>query len=111
MTEGHVPGGEIKPGAGFDQPLGEEEGRRYEEAVEHQTYTDVDFEGNELRAAGQKCARCGRVIAPEDDVPHRERRLRARGLPGPAAYRGQLIGDGRGQPRPACCATSSSRLR
>ncbi len=68
MTEGHVPGGEIKPGAGFDQPLGEEEGRRYEEAVEHQTYTDVDFEDNELRAAGQRCARCGRVIAPEDDV-------------------------------------------
>ena len=68
MTEGHVPGGEIKPGAGFDQPLGEEEGRRYEEAVEHQTYTDVDFEDNELRAAGQRCVRCGRVIAPEDDV-------------------------------------------
>jgi hypothetical protein len=68
MTEGHVPGGEIKPGAGFDQPLGEEEGRRYEEAVEHETYTDVDFEDNELRAAGQRCVRCGRVIAPEADV-------------------------------------------
>jgi hypothetical protein len=68
MTEGHVPGGEIKPGAGFDQPLGEEEGRRYEEAVEHETYTDVDFEDNALHAAGQRCVRCGRVIAPGDDV-------------------------------------------
>jgi hypothetical protein len=47
---------------------GEEEGRRFEEAVEHETRAGEDFEQNELRAAGQTCTRCGRVIAPGDEV-------------------------------------------
>jgi hypothetical protein len=81
--------------------------------VEHETYTDVDFEDNALHAAGQKmrALRAGHR-ARGRCAPHRERRLRARGLPGPAAYRGQLIGDPAGVSRgSACCATSSSRLR
>ena len=51
----------------FELLAGEEEGRQWQEAAEHQA-TDVDFEDNELRAAGRTCVRCGRVIAPEDDV-------------------------------------------
>jgi hypothetical protein len=46
----------------------EEEGRRLEEAVEHETYGDTDFEENELHATGQTCARCGRPIGPRDEV-------------------------------------------
>ncbi len=46
----------------------EEEGRRLEEAVEHETYGATDFEENELHADGQMCARCGRAIAPGDEV-------------------------------------------
>jgi hypothetical protein len=46
----------------------EEEGRRLEAAVEHETYGDTDFEENELHATGQTCARCGRPIAPGQDV-------------------------------------------
>jgi hypothetical protein len=46
----------------------EEEGRRLEEAVEHETYGETDFEENELHADGQMCARCGRAIAPGDEV-------------------------------------------
>ncbi|HSS89169.1 MAG TPA: hypothetical protein VLL69_07620 [Streptosporangiaceae bacterium] len=46
----------------------EEEGRRLEEEVEHETYGEADFEENELQAAGQTCARCGRAIAPGDEV-------------------------------------------
>jgi hypothetical protein len=46
----------------------EEEGRRFEEAVEHETRAGEDFEQNELHAAGQTCARCGRIIAPGDEV-------------------------------------------
>ena len=46
----------------------EEEGRRIEEADEHETYADTDFEENELHAAGQMCVRCGRPIAPGADV-------------------------------------------
>jgi hypothetical protein len=48
--------------------VNEEEGRRLEEAVEHETYGEADFEENELHAAGQTCARCGRPIAPGDEV-------------------------------------------
>jgi len=46
----------------------EEEGRRLEEEAEHETRSEEDFEQNELRAAGQTCARCGRVIAAGDEV-------------------------------------------
>ena len=46
----------------------EEEGRRLEEAAEHETYADTDFESNELHATGRMCARCGRAIAPGDEV-------------------------------------------
>jgi len=46
----------------------EEEGRRLEEAVGHETYGQADFEENELHADGQTCARCGRAIAPRDEV-------------------------------------------
>jgi hypothetical protein len=46
----------------------EEEGGRIEEADEHETYANIDFEENELHAAGQTCARCGRPIAPGADV-------------------------------------------
>ena len=46
----------------------EEEGRRLEEAVEHETYGHTDFEENELHAEGQTCPRCGRAIAPGDEV-------------------------------------------
>jgi hypothetical protein len=46
----------------------EQEGRAYEEAVEHEVLSEVDFEGHELHAAGRKCARCGQVIKPDDDV-------------------------------------------
>jgi hypothetical protein len=66
MIEGETSGTSSQP-EGFELLPGEEEGRRWEEAVEHQA-TDVDFEDNELRAAGRTCVRCGRVIAPEDDV-------------------------------------------
>ncbi len=44
------------------------EGSAYEEAVEHEARADVDFEENELHAAGKTCARCGRAIRPEEDV-------------------------------------------
>jgi hypothetical protein len=46
----------------------EEEGRRLEYEDEHQTYGEADFEENELHATGQTCARCGRPIAPGQDV-------------------------------------------
>lgn len=60
MTEG--PGSQQ---GDFEPPLpGQEEGRHWEEAVEHETYGDVDFEDNELRAGGRTCVRCGQVIAP-----------------------------------------------
>jgi hypothetical protein len=64
MTEGPT-----SPPEGYKLPNpNEEEGRRLEEAVEHETYGETDFEENELHASGQTCARCGRVIAPGDDV-------------------------------------------
>jgi hypothetical protein len=46
----------------------EEEGRRLEEAVEHETRGEEDFEENELHADGQMCARCGRALGPRDEV-------------------------------------------
>jgi len=46
----------------------EEAGRRWEDETEHETRSQEDFEQNELRAAGQTCARCGRVIAAGDEV-------------------------------------------
>jgi hypothetical protein len=46
----------------------EEEGRRFEEEAEHETYGEAEFEENELHAAGQTCTRCGRPIAPGDEV-------------------------------------------
>lgn len=64
MTEG--PGSQQ---TGNEPPLpGLEEGSRWEEAAEHQTYGDVDFEDNELHAAGRTCVRCGQAIAPGEDV-------------------------------------------
>jgi len=46
----------------------EEAGSRLEDEVEHETYGEADFEENELHATGQTCARCGRPIAPGDEV-------------------------------------------
>jgi len=46
----------------------EEAGRRWEDETEHETRSQEDFEQNELRATGQTCARCGRVIAAGDEV-------------------------------------------
>jgi hypothetical protein len=67
MTEGETSGTSSQP-EGYEPPRpGDEEGRRWEEAVEHEA-TEVDFEDNELHAAGRTCVRCGRVITPEDDV-------------------------------------------
>jgi hypothetical protein len=58
-----------RPRGGIELPLpGMAEGRAYEDAVEHETVADVDYEDNELHAAGRTCARCGRAIRPEDDV-------------------------------------------
>jgi hypothetical protein len=39
-----------------------------EESEEHFLSADADLESNELHASGRVCARCGRVINPEDDV-------------------------------------------
>ena len=59
----------------YSQPEGyrlrnpnEEAGSRLEDEVEHETYGQEDFEENMLHAAGQTCARCGRPIAPGDEV-------------------------------------------
>jgi hypothetical protein len=46
----------------------EEAGRRLEYEDEHETYGEEDFEENQLHAAGQTCVRCGRPIAPGDEV-------------------------------------------
>jgi len=46
----------------------EEEGRRWEDEVEHETRGEAGLEENELHADGQMCARCGRAIAPGDEV-------------------------------------------
>jgi hypothetical protein len=54
---------------GFQLPSAQDQaGRAYEEALEHETVADVDFESHELHAAGRKCVRCGRVIQPGEDV-------------------------------------------
>ena len=64
MTEGPT-----SPPEDFDlRSPNEEAGRRYEEAVEHETYAGTDFEENELHATGLTCARCGRSIAAQEDV-------------------------------------------
>ena len=59
----------------YSQPEGyrlrnpnEEAGSRLEDEVEHETDVNVDFEEKELHAAGQTCTRCGRLIAPGQDV-------------------------------------------
>ena len=59
----------------YSQPEGyrlrnpnEEAGSRLEDEVEHETDVNVDFEENELHAAGQTCTRCGRAIGPGDIV-------------------------------------------
>ncbi len=68
MTEEQTPRSDRPPG-GIDLPQpGTEAGRAYEEAADHQVDPNADFESNELHAAGRTCARCGRVIRPEDDV-------------------------------------------
>jgi hypothetical protein len=64
MTEGPT-----SPPEDFDlRSPNEEAGRRFEEAVEHETYAGTDFEENELHAVGQTCARCGRAIAAGEEV-------------------------------------------
>ena len=64
MTEGPT-----SPPEDFDlRSPNEEAGRRYEEAVEHETDAGIDFEENELHAVGQTCTRCGRSIAAQEDV-------------------------------------------
>ena len=64
MTEGPT-----RPAEGYDlRNPNEEAGRRLEDEVEHETYGEADVEQNELRAAGQTCVRCGRPIAPGDEV-------------------------------------------
>ncbi len=64
MTEGPT-----SPPEDFDlRNPNEEEGRRLEEAVEHETYGDTNFEENELHATGQTCTRCGRPLEARDEV-------------------------------------------
>jgi hypothetical protein len=64
MTEGPT-----SPPEDFDlRNPNEEAGRRWEDEAEHETRSEEDFEENELHADGQMCARCGRAIAPGDEV-------------------------------------------
>jgi hypothetical protein len=68
MREDQTPRAD-RPAGGADLPLpGIEEGRAWEEALEHQAYPDADFETNELHTTGRVCARCGRPLAPTEDV-------------------------------------------
>jgi hypothetical protein len=54
---------------GVNRPsAAEQEGRAYEEAVEHEAVSGIDFEEHELHATGRTCVRCGQVITPEQDV-------------------------------------------
>jgi hypothetical protein len=58
-----------RPAEGVDLPLpGIKTAHDMEEASEHLLSSDAVLEGNELRADGQTCARCGRTIQPGEDV-------------------------------------------
>jgi hypothetical protein len=58
-----------RPAEGVDLPLpGIQTAHDIEDAQEHLLSPDVELESNELHGSGQTCARCGRVIGPEDDV-------------------------------------------
>ena len=68
MTEDPTPRTD-RPAEGGDLPLpGIEAGREIEEAQEHFVDVHADLESNELHAAGRTCARCGRVIQPDEDA-------------------------------------------
>jgi hypothetical protein len=57
------------PAGGRNIPLpGVQTAHDVQEADEQFTDAGVDLESNELHAAGQVCARCGRSIQPGDDV-------------------------------------------
>jgi len=62
-------------GRALEEDLPEDLGALPEEhSVVHEDQDEAEWSGNELRAAGQVCARCGAVIQPGQDV-----RLRADG--------------------------------
>ena len=57
------------PAEGVDLPLpGIQTARDIQSAQERFVDAGADIESNELRAGGQVCARCGRVIGPDEDV-------------------------------------------
>jgi len=57
------------PAEAVDIPLpGVQTGRDIETAREEFLDADADLESNELHASGRVCARCGRVIGPDEDV-------------------------------------------
>jgi len=57
------------PAEAVDIPLpGVATSRDIETAREQFEDADADLESNELHASGRVCARCGRVIGPDDDV-------------------------------------------
>jgi hypothetical protein len=58
-----------RPAEGRNIPLpGIKTAHDVQEADERYTDADLDVEGNELHAAGQVCARCGRAFGTGDDV-------------------------------------------
>lgn len=57
------------PAEGVDLPLpGIKTAHDIQDSQEHLLSSDAELESNELHGSGQTCARCGRVIGPEDDV-------------------------------------------
>jgi hypothetical protein len=56
------------PAEGVDLPLpGIQTAQDIQGAQEH-LLADADLDANELHAGGRTCARCGRLISPEEDV-------------------------------------------
>jgi hypothetical protein len=57
------------PAEGVNLPLpGIKTAHDIEDAEEHLLSPDAEIESNELHGRGQVCARCGRVLGPEDDI-------------------------------------------
>jgi hypothetical protein len=68
MREDQTPRADHPPGS-FELPLpGVQEGRSWEDAVEHERYADIDAEENELHVTGRVCARCGRPLSASEEV-------------------------------------------
>ena len=56
-------------GRALEEDLPEDLGAPHEEhSVAHEDQDEGEWSDNELRAAGQVCARCGAVIQPGQDV-------------------------------------------